>query len=911
MKYQTAKTIYLKDYTPPKYLIDKVDLKIDLFEEWSNVKTIIKFRINPYSIEKSGDLKLSGQNIKLKSVLLDKIKLNKNQYHVDETHLTILNAPKEFVLTTEVSIQPQNNTELEGLYKSGSIFCTQCESEGFQKITFFLDRPDVMSLYTTTITANSKLYPTLLSNGNMIDSGNLRDGRHWVKWEDPFPKPSYLFALVAGDLKNIEDSFRTSSGRNVKLKIFVESENIKYCDHAMKSLKESMHWDEKRFGREYDLDLFMIVAVNDFNMGAMENKGLNIFNSKLILASKETATDNDFYNIQSVVGHEYFHNWSGNRVTCRDWFQLSLKEGFTVFRDQEFSSDLNSRAVQRINDVDRLRMYQFPEDAGPMSHPIRPDSYMEINNFYTMTVYEKGAEVVRMVYTLLGEEGFRKGSDLYFKRHDGQAVTCDNFVTAMEDANEVNLNQFKNWYSQSGTPELHVKGSYDSFKKTYTISIRQTCSDSPGQKGFGEKQIFTERNLKKGVHLGNQNNKTHFQKKPFHIPFAIGLLNPDGEDIPLKSSQPLKGKNFNTIILNIRNENENFVLENIKVKPVPSLLREFSAPVKLNFDYSDEDLAFLMANDSDEFNKWEAGQKLMIRVALKQIKLLQNNERLNLPSELEYAFKSILNQTLDDNSSLMALALSFPNETYLAEFMDIIDVEAIHKARNFLMTEIARKLHSDFEKTYFKLQEQNEFKIDPISMGKRSLKNLCLSYLSGLKNLEVRRLAKTQFDKNNNMTDIVGALSALTHIDCPEREKAFSEFEKKWENNSLVMDKWFSLQAISQLPNTLEIVKKLTLHPSYEENNPNKIRSLISSFSRFNQLRFHASDGSGYKFIANQVLRIDPLNPQTAARLVGVFNGWRKFNKEQKSKMNDQLQRIIKTPKISGDVFEIVSKALS
>jgi len=914
MKTQTPQTIYLKDYRPPQFLIDTVDLHIDLAEEWTTVKAELNFRRNPASAENSKTLVLNGHKMELMAVILDNVELTQDQYQVDESQLTINDVPEKFVLSTEVRIQPQNNTELEGLYKSSKLFCTQCESEGFRKITYFLDRPDVMSLYSTTISADPQLYPVMLSNGNLLDSGKLTDGRHWVKWEDPFPKPAYLFALVAGDLLHIEDSFRTSSGREVKLQIYVEAENIEFCDHAMRSLKESMRWDEERFGREYDLDLFMIVAVNDFNMGAMENKGLNIFNSKLILASQETATDTDFYNIQGVVGHEYFHNWSGNRVTCRDWFQLSLKEGFTVFRDQEFSSDLNSRAVQRIADADRLRVHQFPEDAGPMSHPIRPDSYMEINNFYTMTVYEKGAEVVRMIYTLLGRENFRKGTDLYFDRHDGQAVTCDNFVAAMEDANGVDLQQFRRWYGQSGTPELHIRGSHDPEAKTYSLTVRQSCPDTAGQKGFGAEKSKNDVHEKQTAPVEIQNSKQNahhsFQKQPFHIPLALGLLAADGDTLPLKLTGCTAEKNQDTIILELRKQSETFVFENIPAAPVPSLLRGFSAPVKLLFDYSIADLAFLLANDTDEFNRWETGQQLMIRISLEQIQRFQNHEPFNLPSELENAFRSLLNQTQEGDSALLALALSFPNEPYLGEFMDVIDVDAIHETRTFLRKELAQKLQPEFEKTYLEFQEEGAFKIDQQSMGRRSLKNVCLSYLSELGSLDIRKLTQTQFRKNENMTDVAGALGVLTHLDCPERETAFSEFENRWRKNTVVMDKWFALQAISCLPKTLDHVRKLTSHSAYEENNPNKIRALISTFSRFNQLRFHAADGSGYDFLAEQVLRLDPLNPQTAARLVSVFNNWKSFAAANKTKMNDQLQRIVKTPNLSGDVFEIVSKAL-
>ncbi len=914
MKTQTPQTIYLKDYRPPQFLIDTVDLHIDLAEEWTTVKAELNFRRNPASAENSKTLVLNGHKMELLAVILDNVELTNEQYKVDESQLTINDVPEKFVLSTEVRIQPQNNTELEGLYKSSKLFCTQCESEGFRKITYFLDRPDVMSLYSTTISADRQLYPVMLSNGNLLDSGKLTDGRHWVKWEDPFPKPAYLFAMVAGDLLHIEDSFRTSSGREVKLQIYVETENIEFCDHAMRSLKESMRWDEERFGREYDLDLFMIVAVNDFNMGAMENKGLNIFNSKLILASQETATDTDFYNIQGVVGHEYFHNWSGNRVTCRDWFQLSLKEGFTVFRDQEFSSDLNSRAVQRIADADRLRVHQFPEDAGPMSHPIRPDSYMEINNFYTMTVYEKGAEVVRMIFTLLGRENFRKGTDLYFDRHDGQAVTCDNFVTAMEDANGVDLQQFRRWYGQSGTPELHIHGSHDPESKTYSMTVRQSCPDTVGQKGFGAEKSKNDEHEKQTAPVEIQNSKQNshhsFQKQPFHIPLALGLLAADGHTLPLKLTGCTAEKNQDTIILELRKQSETFVFENIPAAPVPSLLRGFSAPVKLLFDYSIADLAFLLANDTDEFNRWETGQQLMIRISLEQIQRFQNHEPFNLPSELENAFRSLLNQTQEGDSALLALALSFPNEPYLGEFMDVIDVDAIHETRTFLRKELAQKLQPEFKKTYLEFQEEGAFKFDQHSMGRRSLKNVCLSYLSELGSLDIRKLTQTQFRKNENMTDVAGALGVLTHLDCPERETAFSEFENRWRKNTVVMDKWFALQAISCLPKTLDHVRKLTSHSAYEENNPNKIRALISTFSRFNQLRFHAGDGSGYDFIAEQVLRVDQLNPQIAARLVSVFNNWEKFTETHKTKMNYQLQKIVKTPKLSGDVFEIVSKAL-
>jgi len=898
MKHNSPQTTYLKDYTPPPFLVDKVDLEIDLGEDWSTVKARLCFRSNPDFKDENSTLVLDGQNMKLQKIHLDNIQMSPNQYSVDESHLTITNVPKKFELKTEVRIKPQNNTELEGLYKSGEIFCTQCESEGFRKITYFFDRPDVMSLFSTKITANKEKYPVILSNGNPVESGEMDDGRHWIKWEDPHPKPSYLFALVAGDLLNIEDKFTTASGRDVTLKIYVEPENIEYCKHAMRSLKESMRWDEERFGREYDLDLFMIVAVNDFNSGAMENKGLNIFNSKLILASQDTATDTDYYNIQGVVGHEYFHNWSGNRVTCRDWFQLSLKEGFTVFRDQEFSSDLNSRAVQRVADVDRLRAYQFPEDAGPMSHPVRPDSYMEINNFYTMTVYEKGAEVVRMISTLLGKEDFRRGTDLYFSRYDGQAVTCDDFVGAMEEANNKDLEQFKRWYNQSGTPELRISGKHDQKSKKYTLTVHQSCPSTPGQKGFGKSQDI------------NTAEKELIKKQPFHIPLAMGLLSYDGQPVPLKVEGDKKFSFKKTLVLEIRNGTDTFVFEDINDPPVPSLLRGFSAPVKLYFDYSNSELALLLANDTDKFNRWEAGQQLMIRVVLEQVNRFQQKKPLELSGDLLEAFKNILEQSSKNEPALLAQTLSFPPESYLGEIMDVIDVVAIHETRKFTRKQLAKELHHHFEKIYSEKQEKGSYSIDPESMGRRSLKNVCLGYLAELNTPEVIQLCSKQFNKHGNMTDVVGALGVLTHIDCPERETAFNEFEKKWNHNTVVMDKWFTLQAISNLPGTLQKVLELTGHPAYDGKNPNKIRALISAFSRFNQLHFHSADGSGYEFIAEQVLKLDPLNPQTAARLVSVFNNWKKFEENNKIKMKDQLNRIVKTPELSGDVFEIVSKAL-
>ncbi|MDP6204568.1 MAG: aminopeptidase N, partial [SAR324 cluster bacterium] len=618
MKEERARTIYRKNYTPPNYRVTEIGLEFKLFENETIVQSKLKIESLEKDLVKPNPLVLDGEQLELLEIKLDGTTLQSQQYQIETSSLTIPSVPESFDLEIKVRIHPEKNTSLEGLYRSGTMFCTQCEAEGFRRITYFPDRPDVMARYKTRIEADSERYPVLLSNGNLLQTEDLEDGRHAAVWEDPFPKPSYLFAMVAGNLECLEDRFTTQSGREVLLKIYVEPGNLERTHHAMRSLKESMEWDERRFGREYDLDLFMIVAVDDFNAGAMENKGLNIFNSRLVLASPETATDRDYNLVQGVIAHEYFHNWTGNRVTCRDWFQLSLKEGLTVFRDQEFSADMNSRAVQRISDVNLLRSHQFPEDAGPMSHPVRPDSYQEINNFYTLTVYEKGAEVIRMMHTLLGEEGFRKGMDLYFERHDGQAVTCEDFVSALEDANDFNLKQFRRWYSQSGTPKLEIEGNYNQELKTFTLKVKQSCPDTPGQNGFGQRH--------------KPETKSAFQKEAFLLPFKIGLLDEDGNPLPLKmEGKSINGKQQTLVLSEMEQE---FVFEDLTKKPIPSLLRHFSAPVDLHYNYSDEELALISSKDSDEFNRWEAGQQLMLRSFLSQLKNYKENKAIMLPGTL-------------------------------------------------------------------------------------------------------------------------------------------------------------------------------------------------------------------------------------------------------------------------------------
>ncbi|MBD3647227.1 MAG: aminopeptidase N, partial [Pseudomonadales bacterium] len=700
--------INLEDYRVPPYLIDETDLHVDISEDKTIVTATMKVHRNPDTDDSSRDLRLDGGDLNTRSIALDGRELLDNEYGFGEESLTIYDVPDAFELKTQVEIKPQDNTSLEGLYKSGDMFCTQCEAEGFRNITWYADRPDVMSRYRTTIVADKDKYPVLLSNGNDIARGD-EGNRHWVTWEDPFRKPSYLFALVAGDLEFIEDEFTTMSGRKVLLKIFTERHNIDKVSHAMSSLKNAMAWDEKVYGREYDLDIFMIVAVDSFNMGAMENKGLNIFNTSCVLARPDTTTDAAYQRVESVVAHEYFHNWSGNRVTCRDWFQLSLKEGFTVFRDQEFSADMGSRTVCRVADVSVLRSSQFPEDAGPMAHPVRPDSYIEINNFYTATVYEKGAEVVRMIHTLLGPDRFRKGSDLYFERHDGEAVTTEDFVSAMEDANGVDLSQFRRWYRQAGTPVLQVESSYDPDAKRFNLDVVQSCPPTPGQD----------------------------KKEPFHMPLAVGLLNESGNDIRLKTdaenvASVSEGNDHYTAILHVADEKQTFTFEGVEAEPVPSLLRGFSAPVKLEYDYSRDELLFLMSHDSDGFNRWEAGQRLAIGVIQDVIGQIQQGESIDIDNRLVEACRNILTQAVESGASvdraMIADMLVMPSETYLAELMDVADVDAIHQAREAVRNALSTTLEELFLKVYRMNDVQEEYRPSAEAIRGRALKKVTLAY---------------------------------------------------------------------------------------------------------------------------------------------------------------------------------------
>ncbi len=865
------KTIYLKDYSLPEFLIESVELTFRLDENLTQVVSKIILRRNPESESKQTNLVLAGEELELHNVSIDGVTLGKTQYQQSDESLNIENVPQNssFILRLENSINPKINTALEGLYLSNTMLCTQCEAQGFRKITFFLDRPDIMCQFKTTLIGDKEKYPVLLSNGNKIDCGELDNNQHWVSWDDPFKKPCYLFALVAGQLECIEDTFTTMSGREILLQIFVEQHDIDKCDHAMQSLKNSMLWDEQTYGREYDLDLYMIVAVGHFNMGAMENKGLNIFNTKFVLARPDTASDSDYEHIEGVIGHEYFHNWTGNRITCRDWFQLSLKEGFTVFRDQEFTGDRTSKAVKRIEDVKLLRTRQFAEDAGPLSHPIRPDSYIEINNFYTLTVYEKGAEVVRMIRTLVGEKGFRKGSDLYFKRHDGQAVTCDDFVNAMEAANDIDLSLFRRWYSQAGTPILKVSEDYDVAHKSLSLTLKQSCPPTPGQ----------------------------LSKEPLHIPVKLGFLVADG-------TEPIAEQ-----IIELKEAQQTFVFNNFEEQPVVSILRGFSAPVILKMQQSLEQLAFLLSYDSDTFNRWEAGQKMSLKIIFGLIEDLQQARDLQLNPVLIASFKKLLEQSWDD-LSYFSLLLSLPDENYLASQMEIVDVDAIHQAREFVKTSIAEQLQNQFKDLYQRYHKDESGQFDSGAIGRRRIKNLCLSYLGILETEEYYELADQQFNTAKNMTDQMAALAVIVESNNSLKPTCLQNFYNQWQSEALVIDKWFTLQACSSKENTFSVVQELMQHSAFELTNPNRVRSLIGAFSQANQINFHHANGQGYEFLADQIIVLNRINPQVASRMVSALTHWKRFDENRQKLMKSALNRLINTPDMSKDVYELASKSL-
>ena len=885
MRTEQPQMIYLKDYQAPDYLIDETHLTFELFEDHTLVHAQLLMRRNPARGPGLPALALDGQQLELLSVSLDDIEQAADDYQLSDSHLILHPTSEQFVVDTSVRIHPETNTALEGLYKSGGMFCTQCEAEGFRKITYYLDRPDVMSKFTTTVVAEQHSYPILLSNGNPIASGPDDDGRHWATWEDPFMKPAYLFALVAGDLWCVEDTFTTMSERSVALRIYVEPENIDKCQHAMTSLKKSMRWDEETYGREYDLDIFMIVAVNDFNMGAMENKGLNIFNSSAVLARAETATDAAHQRVEAIVAHEYFHNWSGNRVTCRDWFQLSLKEGFTVFRDSEFSADMNSRTVKRIQDVAYLRTHQFAEDAGPMAHAVRPESFIEISNFYTLTVYEKGSEVVRMIHTLLGAEGFRKGSDLYFERHDGQAVTCDDFIKAMEDANGADLSQFKRWYSQAGTPRLAVSEHYDAQQHTYSLTFAQSCPATPDK----------------------------VEKLPFVIPVELGLLDARGGEIALQLAGETVASGTSRV-LSVTQAEQTFTFVGVNEKPLPSLLRGFSAPVKLSFDYSRDQLMFLMQHDSDGFNRWDAGQQLSVQVLQELIGQHQRGEALVMDQRLVEALRTVLgNDQLDQ--AMVAEMLSLPGEAYLTEISDVADVEAIHTAREFARKQLADSLFDGLWARYQAnraLSKATPYVAEAEHFARRALQNIALSYLMLSGKPQVLAAALEQFEHSDNMTERLTALAVLVNSPFEaEKAAALASFAEQFKDNPLVMDQWFSVQAGSTLPGGLQRVRELMEHPAFTLKNPNKVRALVGAFAGQNLINFHAADGSGYRFLADLVIELNGFNPQIASRQLAPLTRWRKYDAARQALMKAELVRIRDSGELSSDVFEVVSKSLA
>ncbi|EPK6161544.1 aminopeptidase N [Providencia stuartii] len=868
---QLRQAKYRQDYQAPDYTISEIDLDFILDPAKTVVTAISQVkRLNPAS----STLELHGEDLKLVSIEVDGQPWT--DYKEQDGKLILASLPEAFTLRIVNEISPEKNTALEGLYVSGDALCTQCEAEGFRHITYYQDRPDVLARYTTTITADKQRYPYLLSNGNRIAEGTLDDGRHWVKWQDPFPKPSYLFALVAGDFDVLRDTFVTRTGREVALELFVDKGNLDRAPWAMQSLKNAMKWDEDRFGLEYDLDIYMIVAVDFFNMGAMENKGLNVFNSKYVLAKNETATDKDYLNIESVIGHEYFHNWTGNRITCRDWFQLSLKEGLTVFRDQEFSSDLGSRSVNRINNVKVMRAAQFAEDASPMAHPIRPEKVIEMNNFYTLTVYEKGAEVIRMIHTLLGEEMFQAGMQLYIHRHDGSAATCDDFVQAMEDASNVDLSLFRRWYSQSGTPVLTVRDEYFPEKQQYVLHVSQMTPPTADQS----------------------------EKQPLHIPLDIELYGEDGAVIPLQ----YLGSSVNSV-LNVTQASQTFTFDNVPSRPVPSLLREFSAPVKLDYPYSDEQLAFLMQYASNEFSRWDAAQQLIGNYVKINVANYQAGNALVLPEHVIDAFRAVLlNDTIDP--ALAALILTLPSENEMAEFFQTIDPDAIHHVANFIAHQLATAMADEFLAVYQSIKIDG-YRVDHSDIAKRSLRNVCLQYIAaGDDQALADKLVSEQFKLADNMTDSLAALTAASESQLPCLESLMTAFDERWHHDGLVMDKWFTLQGTSPAPDVLQKVRSLLNHRSFSMSNPNRVRSLVGAFTSGNPSAFHAKDGSGYQFLYEILVDLNTRNPQVASRLIEPLIRLKRFDDKRQGLMRNTLEQLKALDNLSGDLFEKVTKAL-
>ncbi len=915
MKTDTPQTIYLKDYKPAPYDVEHIDLNFDLNEGETIVTSAVQ-----YKKAAGGALILDGEDLELLSIEKDGSAFE--DYKIENGKLTIEDPGDEFILTIKTKIHPETNTALEGLYKSGGNYCTQCEAEGFRRITWFQDRPDVLSTFTVRLEADKEKYPVLLSNGDLTEegicpphpaspegsatlspagrgkSGESREGegeRHYTVFEDTTPKPCYLFALVAGNLEHVHDTFTTMSGQKVDLYIYVRKGDEGQCDHAMASLIKSMKWDEEVYGCEYQYKRFNIVAVSDFNMGAMENTSLNIFNTALVLAHPDTATDTDFIRVESVIAHEYFHNWTGNRITCRDWFQLSLKEGLTVFRDQEFSADMNSRAVQRIDDVSHLRQFQFPEDASPLAHAVRPDNYIEIDNFYTMTIYEKGAEVIRMFHTLLGPETYRKATDLYFERHDGQAVTCDDWAQCMAEASGLDLEQFKLWYRQAGTPEIEAKTSYDPENKKFTLTLSQSVPDTPGQQN----------------------------KKPMHLPVAIGLLGDNGDDLPLHLSSrtpQAEGSHStdgdfsasprnDTIILNLTDKEQSFMFEDIGSRPVPSILRNFSAPVKLTSDLSDEDLAFLMVHDSDGFNRWEAGQNYALKIMCDMIKTGSKD-----PAEdFIKSYGDLIERTFEDSSdkALMARALSLPDFTMIAQAQSIIDPDSIHTAHDNVLRTIKRTYKDKLQKLYDGLKQDGEYQITPEAMGARALRNTCLGLLTATNGTGCTKLATSHYETATNMTDRMAALSRIVENKNADQQAILQDFYERFKDYQLVIDKWFGVQAAAVRDDIFDVLDSLKSHPDFTMKNPNRVRALYGAFAMRNPVKFHDVSGQGYDFLKNAVIELNKINPQIGARMLTPLREWKQYTPDRQEKMKAVLEEICALKGISPNVYEIASKSLN
>ena len=864
---QTPQAKYRKDYQSPSHTITDIDLTFDLFDNETTVTAVSQVK----QLKDATTIRLEGEDLKLKSIHVNGEAWT--AYEELEGALEVHQLPEQTELKIVTLIDPEANTALEGLYKSGGAFCTQCEAEGFRRITYYMDRPDVLAKYTTKVIADKAEYPFLLSNGNRVAEGELEGGRHWVQWQDPHPKPAYLFALVAGDFDVLRDKYITKSGRNVELEIFVDKGNLDRAPHAMISLINSMKWDEERFGLEYDLDIYMIVAVDFFNMGAMENKGLNIFNSKFVLANEKTATDTDYLGIEAVIGHEYFHNWTGNRVTCRDWFQLSLKEGLTVFRDQEFSSDLGSRAVNRINNVRIIRGPQFAEDASPMSHPIRPEQVIEMNNFYTLTVYEKGSEVIRMMHTLLGEEGFQKGMKLYFERHDGTAATCEDFVSAMEDASGVDLKQFRLWYSQSGTPTVKVSSEYDQVAKTYALTVEQTTEPTQDQA----------------------------DKQALHIPFDVELYAQNGDVIELRRNGELVNN-----VLNVTKFKQTFIFEQVNERPVPSLLREFSAPVKLEYDYSDEELIFLMVKARNEFARWDAGQMLLAKYIRSNVEKVQAGNDVELAAEVIDAFRGVLLSS-ELEPAFIAEMMSLPSHNEVSGWYKQVDVDAVAKVLKAIKVTLATELEDELSAIYHSLKQQ-DYTIEHAAIGKRSLRNTALGYLAYTE--QGNTLAKAQYADANNMTDTIAAMSAANSAQLECREALMSDYSDKWKHDGLVMDKWFALQGTNPAENVLEVIKQTMNHEAFSLKNPNRTRSLVGSFLNMNPVRFHAKSGEGYKFAGEILRELNSSNPQVASRLIDPLLKFRKYDDERQALIKAELETLKAMDNLAKDLFEKVTKAL-